>query len=145
MDMSKLSPPETSVKKQYDLSGKQILITGGAGFLGLHFAEAVAEMGGFPILLDMHPDSIGEGLRQLKQEGIKADGFALDITNSEQVVQTVQEVDAKYPSIDVLINSAAFAMKNLQAEGDGFFAPFEDYELRFVAGQSGCEFDREPL
>jgi FlaA1/EpsC-like NDP-sugar epimerase len=37
--------PNSSVKSQYDLTGKNIVITGGAGFLGRHFAAAVAEMG----------------------------------------------------------------------------------------------------
>jgi len=36
---------KVTVKEQLDLTGKNIVITGGAGFLGLHFAEGVAEMG----------------------------------------------------------------------------------------------------
>ena len=43
MDMKEILQPETSVKKQFDLSNKNIVITGGAGFLGLYFAEAIAD------------------------------------------------------------------------------------------------------
>ena len=42
-----------SVKEQYDLSGSIAIITGGGGFLGFRFAEAISEMGGFPILVDI--------------------------------------------------------------------------------------------
>jgi glutamate-1-semialdehyde 2,1-aminomutase len=36
------------VKDPYDLTGRVALITGGAGLLGVKYAEAVAEMGGIP-------------------------------------------------------------------------------------------------
>ena len=42
-----------SVKKQFDLSGQNAVITGGAGFLGIQFAEAIMEMGGNSILIDI--------------------------------------------------------------------------------------------
>ena len=127
--MNDILQPENSVKKQFDLSNKNIVITGGAGFLGLYFAEAVSEMGGFPILLDMHQDSIDQGLEHLKDQGFRADGFVLDITNTKQVINIINQTEYKYQTLDVLINSAAFAMKNLQNGGDEYFAPFEDYLL----------------
>ena len=99
--------PETSVKTT-DLSGKQILITGGAGFLGLHFAEAVAEMGGFPILLDMHPDS----LRSLEQaERLMDSLWILPIAASGS---NSPRGGCKVSGIDVLINSAAFRRKTFK-------------------------------
>ena len=85
-------------------------------------------MGGFPILLDMHQDSIDQGLEHLKDQGFRADGFVLDITNTKQVINIIQQTEYKYQTLDVLINSAAFAMKNLQEGGDDFFAPFEEYD-----------------
>jgi NAD(P)-dependent dehydrogenase (short-subunit alcohol dehydrogenase family) len=128
MDMSELNQPESSVKKQYDLSNKNVIITGGSGFLGLHFAEAIAEMGGFPILLDIDSDGVNKAISHLEQQGIKADGFILDLTDLNQVKATIDQVEKKYTHIDVLINAAAFAMKNLQQGGGDFFAPFEEYD-----------------
>ena len=37
---------------KFDISGKVVVITGGAGLLGSMHAEAVAENGGIPILFD---------------------------------------------------------------------------------------------
>jgi NAD(P)-dependent dehydrogenase (short-subunit alcohol dehydrogenase family) len=120
--------PVTSVKKQLDLSDKKIIITGGAGFLGMNFAEAVAEMGGLPILIDVNKESIGNAVSILSDKGFKADGFVINITDKQQVSEVINEVQEKYSRIDVLINGAAFAMKNLQEGGKDFFAPFEDYD-----------------
>ena len=126
MDIARLPPPETSVKKLFDLSNKNILITGGAGFLGVHFAEAVAEMGGMPILLDSNQPSIEEASARLSRQGCGVDGFKLDLTDVKQVHQVVEEILNKYRTADVLINGAAFTMKNAQEEE--YFAPFEEYE-----------------
>ena len=43
-----------SVKQSFDLKDKIAIITGGAGFLGEKHAEAIAEFGGIPILLDLN-------------------------------------------------------------------------------------------
>lgn len=128
--MSKLPQTETSVRKQFDLSGRNIVITGGAGFLGLHFAEAVAEMGAVPILLDIDQHDIENALSCLKSQTWRVDGFVLDLTDSRQVVQIIDQIVKRYEKIDVLINAAAFAMKNLQEGGGAFFAPFEEYDQK---------------
>jgi NAD(P)-dependent dehydrogenase (short-subunit alcohol dehydrogenase family) len=120
--------PVTSVKKQMDLSHKKVVITGGAGFLGVNFAEAVAEMGGLPILVDVNQESIDSAISLLSDKGFKADGFVINITNKQQVSEVINEIQGKYSRIDVLINGAAFAMKNLQEGGKDFFAAFEDYD-----------------
>jgi NAD(P)-dependent dehydrogenase (short-subunit alcohol dehydrogenase family) len=117
-----------SVKQQYDLTGKNVLITGGAGYLGRVFASAVAEMGGHPILLDIQEKYVASAIEQLAADGYIVDGMEIDITSKESVCSTIQTIKNKYRQVHVLINAAAFAMKNLQEGGDTFFAPFEDYD-----------------
>ena len=126
--MIKTKKPQTSVKKQYDLAGKNVVITGGAGFLGKVFAEAVAEMGGMPILLDVSLNYVNEAIESLAQKGYVATGFCVNITNKENVQKVTKEIAEAHKQVHVLINAAAFAMKNLQEGGEGFFAPFEEYE-----------------
>ena len=45
-----------SVKAALDLTGRVAIITGGAGLLGRKHAEAIAEMGGIPVLVDLRGD-----------------------------------------------------------------------------------------
>ena len=52
-----------SVKQSFDLTDKVALITGGAGMLGEKHAEAIAEFGGIPILLDIDKKSGTENIR----------------------------------------------------------------------------------
>ena len=128
MDMSKIIQPETSVKKQFDLTDKRIVITGGGGFLGTHFAEAVAEMGGLPILLDLSKQNMEAAIAHLSTFNYKADNFLLNLTDQNQVFNVIDQIVERYKTIDVLINAAAFAMKNFQEGEKEYFAPFEDYD-----------------
>ena len=45
-----------NVMKIFSLKGKVIVITGGAGLLGVKHSEAIAESGGIPVLLDINLD-----------------------------------------------------------------------------------------
>lgn len=128
MDMSALPRPSSSVRQQFDLTGRVALVTGGAGFLGGHFAEALAEMGAIPVVLDLDASAVEAAVLRLRQLGFDARGWPLDITSPDQVKRTVADVAESCGRIDVLVNAAAFAMKNLQAGGEGFFAPFETYD-----------------
>ena len=119
---------ETSVKKQFDLSDRNILITGGGGFLGSSFAEAVAEMGALPILLDVNSNNLEEAQAGLSDQGYKVQIIQLDITDKSKVQTVVDQIVSDHGKIDVLINSAAFAMKNFQEGGGDFFADFEEYD-----------------
>jgi len=122
-------PKYQTVKQQLNLTGKNIVITGGAGFLGSHFALGIAEMGGVPILVDMDSENTIKATTELNDNGHTAFGYSLDICNQKQVKDIFSTIISKHKRIDCLINSAAFAMKNLQDGGDEFFAPFEEYLL----------------
>jgi len=118
-----------TVKEQFDLTGKNVVITGGSGFLGMYFAEGVAEMGGLPILIDLKNDSVKKASLILKEKGFDVYGYSLDITSPEGVKEIFEKIAHKHTHIDCLINAAAFAMKNLREGGNEFFAPFEEYLL----------------
>ncbi|HBF36352.1 MAG TPA: oxidoreductase [Firmicutes bacterium] len=96
------------MKDRFDLSGKIVVITGGAGFLGQKHAEAVAEFGGIPVILDLNPiqiDTVIENIR--RQYPTQAAGFVADITQEAQVEKICQEILAQFGRIDALINNAA--------------------------------------
>ena len=38
----------------FDLTGRVAVITGGAGLLGAKHAEAIAELGGIPVIVDIN-------------------------------------------------------------------------------------------
>lgn len=118
-----------TVRQQLSLNEKNVIITGGAGFLGSHFAMGVSEMGGVPILVDLDQQNTEKATQVLIDKGHSAFGYSLDICNQKQVEKTFSTIFSNHSHIDCLINGAAFAMKNMQDGGDDFFAPFENYLL----------------
>ena len=64
----------------------------------MHFAEAVAEMGGTPILLDLKEKDIDNATASLSAVGYKAHGYAVDLTNQEQIVQVAEQIKKNMPS-----------------------------------------------
>ena len=50
----------TNLKNCFDLSGKVAVITGGSGLLGKKHAEAIAEFGGNPVILDINKENARE-------------------------------------------------------------------------------------
>ncbi len=116
---------ERSVKKQFSLEGRICLITGGSGFLGRQFAEALGEMGGYPVLLDVNPDALADAKKQIETFSGRCDTVVADITNEALLRQAVDGIVAKHGRIDVLINNAALTKYSGEADPDAFFASFE--------------------
>ena len=116
-----------SVLKQFDLTGKKIIITGGAGFLGQQFAQAILEMGGVPLLVDNNEQSLNEAENKLINIwGGSVETYLCDISDELNCKDILGNVWRKNNGVDILINCAALTKSGIEdLEGD-FFAPFED-------------------
>ncbi len=111
----------------FSLSGKVVLVTGGAGLLGQVFCQAFAVSGADVAVVDIDDQaakSVADAVS--KKSGRKVAGFGCDITSPESVAQMVAAVVINFGRIDVLVNNAASKGSNL----DEFFKPFEDYSLQ---------------
>ncbi|HBC07703.1 MAG TPA: oxidoreductase [Rhodospirillaceae bacterium] len=115
-----------SVKAQYDLTGKICVITGGAGFLGHQFAEALGEMGGLPVLFDLAPEQLEEAARDVAAYCGRCETEVADVSDEASIRNAVDRVLKRHGRIDVLINNAALTKYGCDADPDAFFAPFED-------------------
>ncbi len=68
--------------EMFDLSGRVMVVTGGAGLLGLSHAAAIASAGGVPILADLAPSSPDHVEHVL---GFRPDYVGADITREDEV------------------------------------------------------------
>jgi len=76
-----------SVKQSFDLTDEVAVITGGAGMLGKKHAEAIAEFGGIPILLDIDKKVGTEKAKRISDEYQVDCEFKLcDITDESQIL-----------------------------------------------------------
>lgn len=119
-----------SVKAQFDLTGKVAVITGGAGFLGVQFAEAVVEMGGTAVLFDLKQDAIDTAIARVDQVAAgRCHGQVVDIASADSIRAAVAATLGRFDRIDILVNSAGLTKAGMEHLGDSFFAPFESYPL----------------
>jgi NAD(P)-dependent dehydrogenase (short-subunit alcohol dehydrogenase family) len=117
-----------SVRARFDLKGRVAIITGGAGMLGLKHAEAIAEMGGIPVLVDVSAERVQAAEAQVRQAfGGEALGIKADITARAECAAVVEQVMARWNRVDILINNAALTVKGGGSSFDGYFAPFDQY------------------
>jgi NAD(P)-dependent dehydrogenase (short-subunit alcohol dehydrogenase family) len=92
----------------FSLKNKIIVITGAVGLLGRQHADIVAQAGGIPILLDINETSIQQLTKELNEKyNILCSGFAIDITNEQDIEANCKYLIEKYGHIDGLINNAA--------------------------------------
>lgn len=99
---------KTKVRDMFDLKGKVAVITGGAGLLGVKHAEAIAELGGIPVIVDLEQERCNQVAEQIRNEfGVACIGARSDITDSKQVVELRTLIMAKFGRVDILVNNAA--------------------------------------
>jgi NAD(P)-dependent dehydrogenase (short-subunit alcohol dehydrogenase family) len=93
---------------QFDLGGRVAVITGGAGLLGRKHAEAIAEAGGRPVLVDLDEEKAAATATELGREyRTEALGLAADITRPDAVERALARILGAFGRVDILINNAA--------------------------------------
>tara|TARA_B100001057_G_scaffold221315_2_gene221714 strand:+ start:4046 stop:4843 length:798 start_codon:yes stop_codon:yes gene_type:complete len=94
--------------KNFYIKNKIVIITGGAGLLGSTFTEAIAEIKGIPIILDLDKKRSQElCVKIYKNYKIKPLFIKTDITNEVSLKKANSIIIKKFKKIDVLINNAA--------------------------------------
>ena len=96
---------------------KSIMITGAGSGLGKELALLFSQKGYHLLLIGRHVEKIATTQKEIEALGGKANIFALDIQNAEQVMNTVQEICSRFKIVG-LVNNA----------GVGHFGTFLDME-----------------
>lgn len=105
------------VKQLLDLSGKAALVTGGSRGLGLQMAEALGEMGARVAVTARKADELEEAAAHLSARGIECLTVTGDLARLESIPALVDQVVARFGSVDVLVNNA----------GTSWAAPAEEH------------------
>jgi NAD(P)-dependent dehydrogenase (short-subunit alcohol dehydrogenase family) len=98
--------------KQFDLSGKNAIITGGSKGLGLAMAAGLASAGANVALVNRNLEEGKEAAKKLNKDfGIKANAYAANVTDLTQMEGVAKEVFEDLGQIDILINSAGINIR----------------------------------
>jgi NAD(P)-dependent dehydrogenase (short-subunit alcohol dehydrogenase family) len=99
----------------FDVSGRVVVVTGGAGQLGRAYVEGLAVRGARVAVFDLLEGSDGEGVRN----------FRVDVTDRAAVEAAAAELEAAWGVPHALVNNAAIdSPPDAPPEEVG---PFEDY------------------
>ncbi|MCM8764728.1 MAG: SDR family oxidoreductase [Candidatus Omnitrophica bacterium] len=100
---------DKKIVELFSLDGMNAVVTGGAGVLGLSICRALAMAGARVGVVDIR--NFNEAAAQLISEGLKADGFYIDVLRRDEIVACAEKVIEKYGTIDILVNCAGGNLK----------------------------------
>ncbi len=87
-----------------DIKGKVVAITGGAGGLGFAMAQMLAKRGARLALIDIDQDKLEHACALLGEVDVQ--GYAVDITDEEDVIATFKFILEDFGQLNVLVNNA---------------------------------------
>jgi NAD(P)-dependent dehydrogenase (short-subunit alcohol dehydrogenase family) len=115
--------------KKFRLDDRLAIITGGAGLLGVQYADAIAEVGGIPVLWDINEGAAKREAGRIQQTfKVPSRGMNVNITNSVSIEKGLSEVLSSFGHVDILINNAANDPK-VKTNQDESWSRFENYKL----------------
>lgn len=111
----------------FDVRGRVIVVTGGAGLLGVAYANALSEAGAHVVVADIDGEAsarVAQGVR-----GERALAVQCDVTNAVHVARLVRETLAAFGQVNGLVNNAALDPKFDSDQAAQHTLEFEHYPL----------------
>ncbi len=115
----------------FDLTGKRIAITGGAGVLGASLAKGFAEAGATVAILDLAEDRAREYALTLGEKHI---GVGVNVLEQDSIQDALNICLKKIGGVDVLINGAGGNHPKATTGPDMSFFDIPKESLEFVSG-----------
>jgi NAD(P)-dependent dehydrogenase (short-subunit alcohol dehydrogenase family) len=101
----------------FDLTGKVVVITGGAGILGVRISRALVSQGARVAVADRAGAKAYDVAASL---GEYARGYEVDVTRRDSLEALKARIESDFGRVDVLVNNVATKTAN-------FFEPFETF------------------
>ena len=98
----------------FDLTGKVAVITGGNGGIGLGYARGVAAAGADVSIWGTNPDKNAAAEAELQEINPSASALRCDVSDQEQVEESMAAVVERYGRIDACFPNAGIGTQNQQ-------------------------------
>lgn len=92
-----------------DLTGRVALVTGASAGLGRHFSKTLAKAGAKVVVCARRLDALESLAQEIRDEGGEAFAVALDLTNADDMVAAYNAAEARFGTVDILLNNAGVA------------------------------------
>lgn len=96
-----------------DFTNKVVVVTGSTRGIGRGIAEEFAQSGAQVIIIGRTQSNVDEVVKNISAQGLAADGFACNITDANDVQETINKILDKHKRIDILVNNAGVTRDNL--------------------------------
>jgi len=96
-----------------DLSGQVALVTGASRGIGRAIAVHLARCGATVAGVARTVEGLEGTLTAIREVGGTAEGFAANVGNSADVARVMEEIEAKFPKIQILVNNAGVTRDGL--------------------------------
>lgn len=128
-DALKVQPPTGTGRRRFE--GKSVLITGGAGGMGLAASRMFAEEGAKVSVLDLSAEAGAAMVADLEAAGHDVFFQQADLSKSENVTRGLDAVFARRGTVDVLFNHAgSIIVKPFHETTDADYDRLMDINLR---------------
>jgi NAD(P)-dependent dehydrogenase (short-subunit alcohol dehydrogenase family) len=117
------------IQELFDLTDRVAVVTGGAGFLGQQFSEALSEAGASVVVADINQKDADDYAAVLKDQGGTAMGAGIDVTDLDSVQALMERTISQYGRLDILVNSAALDPKFEGNSTEKHTTSFEEFPL----------------
>jgi 2-dehydro-3-deoxy-D-gluconate 5-dehydrogenase len=97
--------------KQFDLSGKVAIVTGGNGGIGLGMARGLADAGADIAVVARNEAKSNAAVADLRDRGVRAMSVTADVTDKAAVATMVARVRSEFGRIDILVNNAGINIR----------------------------------
>jgi 2-dehydro-3-deoxy-D-gluconate 5-dehydrogenase len=97
--------------KQFDLTGKVAIVTGGNGGIGLGMARGLAASGADIAVVARNEAKSAAAIAELRRHGVKAIAVTTDVTDQAAVSAMVERVQHELGRIDILVNNAGITVR----------------------------------
>ena len=117
----------------FDLDGKVAVVIGGAGGIGEACALELGRMGAKVVVASRGLEKLAQVAEKIKVEaGVETAAFQVDVTDEESVGNLLNQVVAKFSTVDILVNTHGMNIKRAALE-----YPAEEWDRLFAVNVKG--------
>lgn len=96
-----------------DFTDQAVLVTGAGSSKGIGrtIANTFGRQNAKVVICDIDQEGVDRNVAELKENGVEAAGYVVDLTNPESVDEMVKKIVDEFGKIDVLVNNAGISQK----------------------------------
>jgi gluconate 5-dehydrogenase len=121
------------MRDHFNLDGKSVVVIGGAGGLGEAIASGMSQYGAKLVIASRNMAGLEKVASQINKEtGGEVLAMEVDVTDEGSMARLVEDVLARFGTVDVLVNAMGLNIKR-----DALEYPMEDWETIFAVNVKG--------